>query len=303
MPRYKRGQIDTTYVLNGRLAGRATGPAPRRNNEHWLRSTDRSSALGRLSANAPSGGCVPRNNSASVMERPGLWPNARRLWLTSMPVAGASGPRRIIGRNHEEFANTWLTSRRWPRNSSLPTNLSHAGWSGRGRLPEISIRRTSESVAMTDEPASASSLPPCTDAPPRIARAVPPAPNVARPKMDRRHLSRASRGLAPVCHRHRSRWRSTALRQSRSKPTPPISSPTARRSAHPQSLMDRHAPARDGSALLQRYCNEIAIAAPRVVRNFTQLIDFIMGRDGFEPSTSGLKVPWAPDSFLALCFY
>ena len=32
-------------------------------------------------------------------------------------------------------------------------------------------------------------------------------------------------------------------------------------------------------------------------------IDFIMGRDGFEPSTSGLKVPWAPDSFLALCFY
>ena len=125
----------------------------------------------------------------------------------------------------------------------------------------------------------------------------------ATKKLDRRHLSRASRRLALVSHRRRSRWRSTALRQSRSKPPPPISSPAARRNAHRQLIMDRHAPARDGSALLQRYCNESAIQTLRIMSNFAQVIDFIMGRDGFEPSTSGLKVPWAPDSFLALCFY
>ena len=166
-------------------------------------------------------------------------------------------PARKLGRNHGEFASTWLTSRRWPRSSSRPMNLSHAGWSGRGRSPEISIRRTSASVAMTDEPASAFWLPPCADA-------NRPCDSIQRPmwrdqKLDRRHLSRASRGLIPVNHRRRSRWRSTALRQSRSKPTQPISAPAARRNAHQESFMDRHAPARDGFALLQRYCNEIAI--------------------------------------------
>ena len=54
--------------------------------------------------------------------------------------------------------------------------------------------------------------------------------------------------------------------------------------------MDRDAPPRDGIALLQRYCNENATSAQRATRKLTQVIDFIMGRDGFEPSTSGLKV-------------
>ena len=150
--------------------------------------------LGRLSANAPSGGCECRNNSASVMKKPELRPNARRHWLTSMRIASASGWRLITGRNHCEFASTSLTSRRWPRNSSLPTNLSHAGWSGRGRLPGISIRPTSASVAMTNEPTSASLV----AAMRRCAAAIRPCDSIQRPmwrvqKLGRRHHSPASR--------------------------------------------------------------------------------------------------------------
>ena len=66
--------------------------------------------------------------------------------------------------------------------------------------------------------------------------------------------------------------------------------PDSRLNQRPESPMDRDAPPRDGFALLQRYCNENARSAQWATRKPAQVIDFIMGRDGFEPSTSGLKV-------------